>query len=96
MHVAVTMQSLHEKQHVVCHRDSRMRNNWCTAVLLPVDMTHAVQEKQPVVCHRDGKMRNGVVYSVLKDGLQFLAVVNTSTAYPTSHQEPGDSLASFQ
>ena len=43
---------------------------------------HALQEKQPVVCHRDGNMRNGVVYSVLKDGLQFLAVVSTSNAVP--------------
>ena len=38
------------------------------------------QEMQPVVCHRDGSMRNGVVYSVVKDGLQFLAVVSTSNA----------------
>lgn len=41
-----------------------------------------VQEKQPVVCHRDGTMRNGVVYSVLKDGLQFLAVVSTANMVP--------------
>jgi len=46
-----------------------------------------LQERQPVVCHRDGQMRNGVVYSVLKDGLQFLAVVNTSNAVPVSDQE---------
>lgn len=35
-----------------------------------------------MVCHRDGNMRNGVVYSVVKDGLQFLAVVSTSNAIP--------------
>ncbi|KAL0043308.1 hypothetical protein WJX79_001115 [Trebouxia sp. C0005] len=55
-----------------------------------------IQERQPVVCHRDGQMRNGVVYSVLKDGLQFLAVVNTSNAVPVSDQDSGDSLASVQ
>ncbi len=55
-----------------------------------------LQERQPVVCHRDGQMRNGVVYSVLKDGLQFLAVVNTSNAVPVSNQNSGDSLASVQ
>ena len=38
-----------------------------------------------MVCHRDGNMRNGVVYSVLKDGLQFLAVVSTSNAVPGTH-----------
>lgn len=46
---------------------------------------YVLQEKQPVVCHRDGNMRNGVIYSVLKDGLQFLAVVSTSNAVPGTH-----------
>ncbi len=55
-----------------------------------------LQERQPVVCHRDGHMRNGVVYSVLKDGLQFLAVVDSSNAVPVSVQKSGDSLASVQ
>ena len=54
----------------------------CQAVRLSL---HSLQEKQPVVCHRDGNMRNGVVYSVLKDGLQFLAVVSTSNAVPGTH-----------
>lgn len=42
------------------------------------------------MCHRDGQMRSGVVYSVLKDGLQFLAVVNTSRTVPTSYLNSGD------
>ncbi|KAL0045856.1 hypothetical protein WJX82_006850 [Trebouxia sp. C0006] len=55
-----------------------------------------IQERQPVVCHRDGHMRTGVVYSVLKDGLQFLAVVDSSNAVPVSDQDAGISLASVQ
>ena len=55
-----------------------------------------LQERQPVVCHRDGHMRTGVVYSVLKDGLQFLAVVDSSNAVPVSDQDAGISLASIQ
>ncbi|KAL3147107.1 hypothetical protein ABBQ38_015063 [Trebouxia sp. C0009 RCD-2024] len=43
-------------------------------------VSDTIQEMQPVVCHRDGSMRNGVVYNVVKDGLQFLAVVSTSNA----------------
>ena len=73
--------------------NSQLVCNWFSTGLLTVAC--AAQEKQPVVCHRDGKMRHGVVYSVLKDGLQFLAVVHTSNAVPTSVPDPGDSLDSF-
>ena len=55
-----------------------------------------LQEKQPVVCHRDGNMRNGVVYSVLKDGLQFLAVVSTSNAVPGTHAASHGTLDYFR
>ena len=57
---------------------------------------HALQEKQPVICHRDGNMHKGVVYSVLKDGLQFLAVVSTSNAVPGTHAASHGTLDYFR
>ena len=48
-----------------------------------------VQEKQPVICHKDGTLRKGVVFEVLKEGLQFIAVVSTAT---TVGQVRGGSL----
>lgn len=45
-----------------------------------------IQEKQPVVCLTNGRMRYGVVYSILKDGLQFLAVVSADSVMPAAEQ----------
>lgn len=45
-----------------------------------------MQEKQPVVCLTNGRMRYGVVYSILKDNLQFLAVVSAESVMPAAEQ----------
>ena len=41
-------------------------------------------------------MRNGVVYSVLRDGLQFLAVVSTSNAVPGTDADSHGTLDYFR
>ena len=46
-----------------------------------------------MICHKDGTLRKGVVFEVLKEGLQFIAVV--STASVVGHLR-GSSLASYQ
>ena len=45
-----------------------------------------MQEKQPVVCLTNGRMRYGVVYGIMKDGLQFLAVVSGESVMPAADQ----------
>lgn len=39
-----------------------------------------------MVCLTNGRMRYGVVYSILKDGLQFLAVVSADSVMPAAEQ----------